>query len=278
MSDFRADLHSHTTCSDGSESPEQVIKLAKEIGLSGLSITDHDSTAAYDTAYNFAGDLKLLPGVEFSTMHKGVSIHLLAYAFILNHALINELCVKHHERREARNREILVKLAQHQMPISEKEVLSGKEEGNHTIGRPHIAAVMVKKGYVPSISDAFKKWIGEGRPCYSPGVSISTADTIDIIHQAKGLAVIAHPHLIDETHILGDLYKMPFDGIECYYAKFTMDLQQRWVKVANRRNWIITGGSDFHGTIKPNIPLGCSWINEDLFTPLWQHHKNNNPS
>lgn len=281
MNEFRADLHCHTTCSDGSEPPEKVIRLAKEIGLSGLSITDHDSTAAYETAYEFAGDLKLLPGVEFSTMHKGVSIHLLAYGFVLNHPAITELCTKHHERREARNREILYKLAKHDMPVTEEEIATTippeLREKHRTIGRPHIAYVMLQKGYVDSITEAFKKWIGEGRPCFATGISISTEDTIDIIHEAKGLAIIAHPHLIDETHVLGDLYQMKFDGIECYYARFAMDLQQRWIKVANRRNWIITGGSDFHGTIKPNIPLGCSWVNEELFTPLWLHHKQNNP-
>lgn len=282
MNGFRADLHCHTTCSDGSESPEAVIRLAKEIGLSGLSITDHDSTAAYDHALQLAGDLKLLPGVEFSTMHKGVSIHLLAYSCVLNHPVINQLCDKHHQRREARNREILAKLKEHNMPVTEEEISTTippeLRDKHRTIGRPHIAYVMMQKGYVTSITDAFKKWIGEDRPCFSPGISISTEETIQIIHEAKGLAVIAHPHLIEETHVLHDLYRMNFDGIECYYAKFAMDLQQRWIKVANKRNWLITGGSDFHGSIKPNIPLGCSWVNEDLFTPLWQHYKNNNPS
>lgn len=281
MTDFRADLHCHSTCSDGSESPENVLKIAASIGLSGLSITDHDSVEAYATAFPFAEEkgIKLLPGVEFSSMHKGVSVHILAYSFNPQNPLIHEFSQKHHQRRLERNREILSRLASHGMPVSEEEIedlLSPDlTMAQRTIGRPHIAQVMVKKRYVESITEAFRKHIGEGKPCYAAGKPFSSEETLDLIHKINGLAVIAHPHLVEEAKTLQELLQMKFDGIECYYGNFPMNLQERWLKIASKKQWLITGGSDFHGSIKPNIPLGSSWVNEQLFSPLYNHYLNN---
>lgn len=280
MTEFRADLHCHSTCSDGSDSPEQIISLAKQIGLSGLSITDHDSIASYAIAVPKAEEagIKLISGVEFSTVHKGNSVHLLSYGFSLNDPRIAAFCERHHERRTNRNREILAKLTQAGMEITEEEIENTippeLRNKRRTIGRPHIAYVMMQKGYVPTIADAFKRYLAEGKSCFSPGEPVSTEETLALIKETKGLAIIAHPHLIEEAHTLHDLLQMPFDGIECYYARFAMDLQQRWLKIAKKRNWIITGGSDYHGTIKPNIHLGSSWVNEELFNVLWNHYQN----
>ncbi|HEV8050997.1 MAG TPA: phosphatase, partial [Parachlamydiaceae bacterium] len=109
---------------------------------------------------------------------------------------------------------------------------------------------------------------GDDRPCYIQGNSFTVDETIDTIHNAKGLAVIAHPHLIKNTGILNELLKKNFDGIECYYGKFLATAHTRWLKIANHRNWLITGGSDFHGTAKPMLNLGCSWIGTDHFQIL----------
>lgn len=274
---FRADLHCHTTSSDGSATPEELVRLAKEIGLSGLSITDHDSVEAYKKAIPLAETLgiQMVSGVEFSTVHNYLSVHILGYAFPLNSTVIQSFCDKHQARRLKRNREILAKLAKQGMPISEEEIMPSTSHEDpqvkHTIGRPHIAAAMIKKGFVDSIQDAFKKYLGENKPCYAPGESFSTEETIEIIHQAGGLAVIAHPHLVDDRAILRQLFEMPFDGIECYYAKFPQDANLRWLEIAKKKNWLITGGSDFHGTIKPNIPLGASFVEETHFKALHQH-------
>lgn len=284
MKDFRADLHCHTTCSDGSETPEKVLQLASKIGLKGLAITDHDSVEAYPIALPIANQLglKLLPGTEFSSVHKGVSVHILAYSFSPENPLIHEFCLRHKLRRLNRNREILERLKEHGMPVSEEEVEAmlppDLSEAQRTIGRPHIAQVMVKKGYVETITDAFKKHIGEGKPCYAAGNPFSSEETIDLIHRAKGLAIIAHPHLMDDANTLKDLLAMPFDGIECYYGTFAMTQQERWLKIAAKKNWIITGGSDFHGSIKPNIPLGSSFVNEELFNVLYNHFSNQSKS
>jgi predicted metal-dependent phosphoesterase TrpH len=276
MIEFRADLHCHTTCSDGTTTPEDIIKLAHTKGLSGLSITDHDTIEAYKTAMPAAKtyQIDLISGVEFSALHRETSVHILAYSFPLNSPLIEEFCLKHHQQREQRNHEILNLLTSYGMPLTQGEI-HRDPFSNQTIGRPHIALAMVKKGYVSSIQEAFNKYIGEDKPCYAMGHYFSVEDTIELIHQAKGLAVIAHPHLIDDSQILQDLIHMNFDGIEGYYGRFPSTDHERWIKIGQRRGWLITGGSDFHGDIKPNLPLGASWINEETFRILQKHFQKN---
>lgn len=275
MTPFRADLHCHTTCSDGSANPSEIIELAAKCKLSGLSITDHDSINAYEEALPIAAihKIEMVSGVEFSTVHKGVSIHILAYAFPLENPIITEFCHKHHLRRLNRNRDILIRLANHGMPISEEEFIDPSKP-NQTIGRPHIAQAMMKKNYVISVQDAFKRYLGEGKSCYAPGESFSTEETIDLIHKAKGLVVIAHPHLIGHAKTLHEILEMPVDGIECFYANFAANANQRWMKIAEKKGLIMTGGSDFHGDIKPNIALGCSNVNEKQFRLLQKHYLN----
>ena len=162
------------------------------------------------------------------------------------------------------------------MTISEEDIHFHTDNLKHTIGRPHIAQAMKRKGYVSSIQEAFHKYIGDGRPCYASGGYFSVEETLDIIHQAKGLAVIAHPHLIVKTHTVHDLLEMPFDGIEGYYARFPFRQNERWIKIGMNKNWIITGGSDFHGDIKPNIDLGMSWTPQETFKILHDHLLNSN--
>lgn len=272
MTQFRADLHCHSTCSDGTASPEELIDLAIERNLSGLSITDHDTLNAYQTALPYAQkqNFPLIPGVEFSCIQRGESVHILGYAFNLQNPEILAFCQKHKSRRKQRSLLILEKLAEHGMPIElNTEVLE-------SIGRPHIALEMIKREYVHSMEEAFKKHLGEGCPCYVPGDAFSVEETIAVIHNAGGLAVIAHPHLINNSAIVTDLLRMPFDGIEAYYARFAPHKEKPWVKIGKHRDWILTGGSDFHGSVKPHIPLGCSWVAETTFNTLYDRCTTNN--
>ncbi len=270
MTFFRADLHCHSTCSDGSMRPIELLNHAVEKGLNALSITDHDSIDAYNpqtltTAIELG--LKLISGVEFSTVLNQISVHLLGYDFSLDNQEIASFCEMHKIRRQTRYRAILELLDKLGMPINEDELLntvahSAPERLNLTIGRPHIAQMMVQLGYVETLQEAFKKYLGDGCSCYVQGEYVTPEATIDIIHKAGGVAVIAHPHLIKDSSVLLKLLEMNFDGIECYYSKFPPKEHERWLKIANQRNWLITGGSDFHGTVKPTTPLGCSWIND----------------
>jgi 3',5'-nucleoside bisphosphate phosphatase len=275
--DFRADLHCHTTCSDGSLSPIQVVNLAKQTGLQGLSITDHDTIDAYAEAIPAAKEagIELISGVEFSAMHDNASVHILGYAYDLKSPAIQTFCQQHHQRRKFRNEAILVLLGNLGMPITEDDV-SEYSLKDGTIGRPHIAQAMLKKGYVDSIQDAFKRFIGEGKPAYAKGNNFSVEETIGVIHQAKGLAIIAHPHLIKDSKIVQQLLTMNFDGLEGYYGRFPSEQHKKWLKAAKKRDWIVTGGSDFHGEIRPNSPLGSSWVREETFRLLQTHFENAN--
>ena len=272
MKQFRADLHCHSTCSDGTVAPKELIDLAIENGLSGLSITDHDTLNAYTSALPYAKerDFPLLTGVEFSCFHQNESVHILGYAFSLSNEQLNAFCQKHKERRYQRSQLILEKLKEHGMPI---EI---NTENLESIGRPHLAMEMIREGYVASMEEAFKKYLGEGCSCYVPGESFSVEETINVIQAAGGFAVIAHPHLIHLPRIVTDLLKMPFDGIEAYYARFPPHREKPWVKIGLHREWILTGGSDFHGTVKPHIPLGCSWVSEETFQTLYKTCLTNN--
>ncbi|MCE5317233.1 MAG: PHP domain-containing protein [Parachlamydia sp.] len=275
MQPFRADLHCHSTCSDGSLTPQDLIQEAIAAGLQGLSITDHDTIAAFALATSSAqqNHLALIPGVEFSAMLDGTSVHLLGYAFSLSSPAILELCKRHEIRREERNNEILEKLSRLGLPLTMEEVRSAVPA---TVGRPHIALAMVQKGYVPNIQDAFKRFIGDGRPAFARGRPISVEETIAVIHEAKGMAIIAHPHLIQDPAILKKILEMPFDGIECYYARFSLESNAPWIELASKRGWLMTGGSDFHGAVKPTIPLGASWVAEETFQRLQDNHLKNN--
>lgn len=275
MDPFRADLHCHTTCSDGTSSPLEIIELASNLNLQGLSITDHDTISAYQAALPFAElkEIPLIPGVELSATHRQSSVHILAYSFSLNSTIIKSFCEQHRTRREIRYQKILDLLASQGKPLSSEDlpILTS----THSLGRPHIALGMIRKGYVKNIQQAFHEYLGEGKSCYVPGSTFSAEETIDVIHQANGLAIIAHPHLIDKVGVLRDLLEMPFDGIEGYYARFPASAQQRWIKIGAHKGWIITGGSDFHGTIKPNLMLGSSWVNKETFSILLQHFQGN---
>jgi 3',5'-nucleoside bisphosphate phosphatase len=266
---FRADLHCHTTFSDGTMTPEQLLHHAKEIGLAGISITDHDTIEAYAQAPSIARQLGLLlgSGVEFSCIFQKMSVHVLGYDFDLNSPPIEKLCARHQLRRTHRNKTILENLSRLGMSILEEELLS---IGERTLGRPHIAQLMVNKGYVGSIREAFNQYIGDGKPCFASGEGVSVEETIATIHQSGGKAFIAHPHLLESSRKIKELLKSPFDGIECHYAKFPPEQEKRWIQAAKERGWLISGGSDFHGTVKDYIQLGCSWVDEENFHKIFQ--------
>jgi predicted metal-dependent phosphoesterase TrpH len=264
---YFADLHCHTTCSDGSVTPVELIQLAKQLGLKGLSITDHDSIDAYQTAIAAAkaAGIRLGTGVEFSCEFQGTSLHLLGYDFDLNNSGIQQLCLRHKKRREVRNLAILAKLEKAGMPISYEEL---QAKGGNTIGRPHIAQLMVEKGYVKNLREAFNHYIGEGKQCYDPGEPFTVEEAIDVIHGAGGKAFVAHPQLLPNEFPVEELLKLPFDGLECFYCRI---FKKSWAEYAEARGWIMSGGSDFHGSTKPENELGCSGVDEETFNKIFAY-------
>lgn len=270
-SNFRADLHCHSIYSDGSDTPSRLIQLAQESSLQGLSITDHDTITAYEEAIPVANQLKfpLLSGVEFSASHRGEAVHVLGYAFSLKHSSILHLCEKHRCRRLERNQRMIAKLRKLGFSISEEELYRGHTK---TIGRPHLALLLIEKGIVRDIKEAFQRYLGEGKPAYDPGEVVSVEETIACIQAAGGKAILAHPHLLQRSTTVRDLLSMPFDGLEGFYAKMHSEQEKEWIAIGHKKGWIITGGSDYHGAIKPQIPLGCSWVGKDTFHILYDHY------
>lgn len=268
MNAFRADLHCHSIYSDGSDTPATLLTMAKRLGLQGLSITDHDSIDAYTPElFTLADELnvRLLPGVEISSELKESSVHILAYGKEIISGALCSFLEEMQKRRRARNLAILEKLSAKNMPISEEELMAYAVQ--RTIGRPHIAELMVQKGYVSCLYEAFDKYLKEGRPCYASGIKYTPTEVIEVIHQAKGRAVLAHPHFL-KSSLANRLLSLPFDGIECYYGNLAKSFEVPWVKLAKKRNLIATGGSDYHGAIKPHIALGCSTVDESTFNQL----------
>lgn len=263
-----ADLHCHTTCSDGSATPEEILDLAVKMGFKGVSITDHDTVAAYEGLSDMASarGLEILTGVEFSCTHQGISVHILGYNFNLNADPLLKLIARHKNRREVRNDEILHILKKRGMSV-ELELIEGHMGA---IGRPHIALAMIKKGYVTTVKEAFQKYLAEGRPCFSPGNPISVEETLEIIHKSQGKAIIAHPHLLKNSKTLQALLQMPFEGMETTYGNFSPEKNKRWHDLAQRKGWLETGGSDYHGTLKPTLSYGASYVDESQFRQLQQ--------
>jgi 3',5'-nucleoside bisphosphate phosphatase len=270
MTIFRADLHCHSNFSDGTDTPEELIDKALEIGLSGLSITDHDTVNAYERALPYANEkgLSLIVGVEFSSFYKTEPIHILGYQIDRQHNRVKELCDWHSHRRERRNRAIIEKLQGLGVSISYEELLERAVGKQQTLGRPHIAYLLVEKGIVSSIKGAFDSWIGEGKKAYVSGEVFPVEKTIEVIHAAKGAAILAHPHLIKSKRILKEVLAYPFDGIEGYYARMSSNQELPFVRIGKEKGWLITGGSDYHGDAKIYNLLGSSWVGEETFEQL----------
>lgn len=271
--EFKADMHMHSTCSDGLLSPFELLDKAAEIGLAGLSITDHDTVDAYtEDVFQYANKkgLILCPGVELSCQLNGINVHILGYDFAVHDQNLQLLCQRHQLRRKDRNRKILRKLRTKGILIEEEELENFKEAG--VIGRPHIASLMIKKGFVTTVKQAFNQFLGDGRPCFDPGESFSVDETVRIIRGAKGKAFIAHPHLIKKGKALKELLKKNFDGIECYYGIFSRKDNQKWLDLAQQKQWLISGGSDFHGDSKPYNRLGASFVDKETFLKIYQSY------
>ena len=267
-----ADLHCHSTYSDGTCSPKELVALAKEKGLAGLSITDHDTIEGFFEAYQYAvsQNILLIPGVEISTQYRNESVHVLGYSFDPKNSCLAAFCAVHRERREKRNAMILEKLKQKGMLLSMEEIKALSPNAD-TYGRPHIALAMVERGYVKNIVSAFNQFLGTNRSCYVAGEKWTVPEAIEAIHQAKGKAVLAHPHLLRKKALINYLLSLAFDGIEGYYSGHFYYTSEKWIEEAEKRKWLITGGSDFHGTIRPDVPFGASYTPENTFSILYEH-------
>ncbi len=251
-------------------SPEELIDLAVAEGLQGLSITDHDTIDAYKTAIPYAEKKGLLlgTGVELSCEYKKKSVHILAYDFSIQDEGLIEYCKRQQQKRTKRNQEILEKLKRLRILLTEEELVLGCPDAS-SVGRPHIAALMMKKGHVRSIQEAFQLYIGDGACCFVRGELFPVKEALSIVAKAGGKTFLAHPHLYSDAGFVKEILALGFSGLECFYGKFSYRYEKLWLKIAKESHLLISGGSDFHGSMKPHLSLGCSYVDREVFSSIF---------
>ncbi len=280
------DLHIHTTASDGTFTPEQIIAHALQLKLKAIAITDHDTVAGSKKALRsgIPPSLGFLTGVEISSTpppcYPGSgSFHLLGYSIRLDDPKLNRTLEKLQQARRNRNPAIINRLNKLGISIALEEVR--KEAGGGQLGRPHIAQLMVKKRVVASIDAAFDQFLGTGKPAYVDKQRVECFKAIKIILDAGGVPVLAHPGLLDYKdenqldELIGKLEKAGIQGVEVYYSGHTPDQTRLYAELAKRHDLLMTGGSDFHGAIQPEIEMGSGQgdliVPFELFEKLIQH-------
>ena len=265
------DLHCHSTASDGTLPPAEVVRLARDSGLAGLSLTDHDSIGGVAEAAAEAQRLGLafLTGIEISAEypHPG-TMHILGYGVDIDSPSLRELTRQLLEGRDNRNPKIIQKLQELGVSITmeevEREAKSDQSEKKKPIGRPHIAAILLRKGYVSSIKHAFDKYLAPGGLAYFDKERLSPRRALEMIRESGGLPVLAHPVQLrtpndaELERLVKDLIDLGLAGLEVIHSDHTPELIEKYTAMADRYGLVKTGGSDFHGTNKKNINLGAA--------------------
>lgn len=276
------DLHVHSSASDGSLTPEEVVELAKHAGLTSFALTDHDTVEGVERALDHAKkikDIEVIPGTELSCYYNNREIHIVG--LFINHkdeTFLNEL-QKLEQAREARNEKMVQNFVDAGIPITLEELKHGNP--NSVITRAHFARVLIEKGICKDKNEVFDKYLGIGCPFYLPKPKVTPEHVISLINQAGGIAILAHPYSykLSKTeieHMLDDLIPAGLSGMECYYSTYDDGQMQELRNIAHAKNLLISGGSDFHGTVKPDISIGTGHGNlripDKLLTAIRKHH------
>jgi predicted metal-dependent phosphoesterase TrpH len=242
----RINLHLHTNVSDGSFSPVQLVSRARQMGLDLISITDHDTCDAYYLLPDELGDLRIIPGMEISSQLEGHDVHILALGYDLQNAELKELTEMYLIGRRERAIVMIDKLSDLGIDISLEEVVAvaGSRE---LIVRPHIAHVLVSRGYCSTKNEAFDKYIGNFKPAFAPKPEVSVTSAIDVIHAAGGFAVIAHPGKLAKPEFLDQIIAMGVDGLEVWHPDHYHFEVEEFTSKAREHGLYMTAGSDFHG-------------------------------
>jgi len=261
------DLHIHSTASDGTLTPAEIIALALRLRLSAISITDHDSIAGSREALldGIPEGLGFLTGVEISAeppaSYPGAgSIHILGYGMRLDDPELNGTLEKLQDARKDRNPQIIARLNKLGIAMGLEEL--EREAGDGQPGRPHIAKLLVRKGIVRTIDEAFDRYLGNGKPAYVDKFRIESSQAIELINGAGGIPVLAHPCLLELEsdqqldEILREMMSMGLKGLEVYFSEHSPEQTRRFAELAQRCDLLMTGGTDFHGDIQPDVQMG----------------------
>lgn len=264
MSTKIVDLHTHTTESDGSFTPEDLILEAKHVGLSAIAITDHDSISGIKKAAPVAleQEIELIPGVELSTDYNGKEIHVVGLFVDIENEYFLSKIKEFKENRDNRNAIMVENLQKEGFAITMEELLA--ENPDCVITRANIARFLYEHGMIPSIQTAFEKYIGDNCKCYVNRFKITPMDGVRLIKEAGGTAILAHPllyHMSDVTlqKMVNEMKDAGLDGIEAIYCTYSPSEERQMKRFAMDNQLLISGGSDFHGTTKPNLNLGTGY-------------------
>jgi len=272
------DLHAHSTASDGSYRPAELVRLAKKAGLKAMALTDHDTTDGLAAALAASAELgvEVIPGVEISAQFTDDTMHILGYFLDFRSGRLAERLAVLKQARKDRNPRIIAKLNALGIAITMEQV--ERLSGGGQVGRPHIARALLESGYVSSLQQAFDIHLRNGGKAYVPKYRFPPAEAMDMIREAKGVPVLAHPFTLGLgstgalKKVFLDLRAQGLAGVEVFYADHTPEQEALYLKLARELGLLVTGGSDFHGLNKPEITLGNirsqSRLTYDLVTAM----------
>lgn len=254
------DLHVHSHYSDGSMSPSLLVGAAQRLGLAALSITDHDTIDGFGEALEAGAGagIEIVPGLELSVTLDESSVHLLGYFFDCADAGLAAVLGRLQEGRKNRNSAILARLNVLGIAISEEELAAISGQGQS--GRPHIASLLVKKKVVGSMDEAFCRYLARGGKAYQSRYVLPAKEAIEVVQQAGGLVFLAHPQQLekagkDVAAIVARLRHLGLDGVEVYYPTHSRAFRKKMLSIAKRLGLLVSGGSDYHGDIRPGTAL-----------------------
>ncbi len=272
------DLHTHSTASDGTFSPTQLVDYALTRGLKGLALTDHDTTNGLEEALS-AGKkqgLEVIPGCELSVEYPGL-MHILGYWLKPEAPALNASLQELREKRNMRNELIIHKLQDLGIDITYNDVRN--LAGDATVGRPHISRVLMDKGWVSSIQESFDRYLGSGGKAYVPKEKFGPEKAISVLKDEGALVVLAHPYSLElnREKLHRELLRLKeygLDGVEVFYSEHSPEQMELYASLCRNLDLLPTGGSDFHGSVKPEIELGSGRGNLNLSYNLLQALKN----
>ncbi|WP_025026660.1 PHP domain-containing protein [Caldalkalibacillus mannanilyticus] len=245
----RIDLHTHTTASDGKCSPKENVMLAEERGLQAIAITDHDTVGGIQEALQAAEHLsvEVIPGIEVSTLIEGTEIHVLGYFIDFENEAFNSELAKLRKTRNLRNEMMVEKLQELGIEITIEEVKAKQKKKGGNVGRPHIAEVLMEKGIVHDLAEAFDVYLGKEGKAYVNPPRISPFEGVALIQKYGGVPVLAHPGLYDYDELIKELVEIGLKGIEVHHPDHSPEEVKKYSEMAKEFQLIATGGSDYHG-------------------------------
>ncbi len=266
------DLHTHSTCSDGSDPPERIPELAAATGCGTIALTDHDRLEGVDRARRRGEELgvRVIAGCELSCATQWGSAHVLAYFVDPGDGPLPALLGRLQEWRAERNRRLAARLSELGLPVTLEELEEEAQADAGSVGRPHVAAVLLRKGVVASLQEAYDAWLGQGRPGYVERRRLELGEAVGLVRESGGVAVLAHPLTLgldppELDRAVGQMAAQGLTGLEAVYGRYEPDVRQRLVALAGRHGLVATGGSDYHGTYKPDLRVGVG--RGDLVVP-----------